>query len=424
MKSKYSFFIIVLITSALFFVSVFGIQIGNLEIKGANLMRYGIDIRGGVDATFEPKDLDRAPTEAELEAARSIIETRMDASNITDRDVTIDKAGGKILVRFPWKSGESNFDPQKAVSELGETAKLTFRDPDGKVIIEGTDVKNSYSELSQEDGSPVVVLKLSDAGAAKFSEATGRLIGKSISIFMDETLISAPVVESQITGGSAIITKIKSLEVATALANKINSGSLPFSLIAKNCNIISPTLGSNALSVMVLAGKVAFALVCLFMLFYYRLPGVVACIALLLQVSGQLLALSVPQFTLTLPGIAGVILSIGMGVDANVIVSERIKEELNMGKTLRGSIEAGFHKAFSSVFDGNITVIIVALILIKFGSGSLLSFGYTLLTGVIMNFIAGVTASRIMIRSLSMFNGLSKPQYFGARRIVSHDKVL
>jgi protein-export membrane protein SecD len=171
---------------------------------------------------------------------------------------------------------------------------------------------------------------------------------------------------------------------------------------------------------MVWAGKVAFALVCLFMLFYYRLPGLVACIALVLQVTGQLLALSVPQFTLTLPGIAGLILSIGMGVDANIIVSERIREELNNGKALPRAIETGFARAFSAVFDGNITVIIVAIILMLLGSGSMLSFGYTLLCGVIMNFVAGVTASRLMIRSLSNFKALSKTQYFGKGR-TAHD---
>jgi len=381
-------------------------------------MRFGIDIRGGVDATFEPKDLGRAPTGDELEAARAIIETRMDAINITDRDVTIDKTNGKILVRFPWKSNEADFDPQKAVSELGETAHLTFRDPEGRVILEGNDVKKSYALVSQADQKPVVMLELSTEGAKKFADATGRLIGQEISIYMDNTWVSSAIVESQIIGGEANITRIKSMEAASLLANRINSGSLPFSLVAKNCNIISPTLGSNALGVMVLAGKTAFALVCLFMLVYYRLPGLVACIALLLQVSGQLLALSVPQFTLTLASIAGLILSIGMGVDANVIVSERIKEEIKAGKSLGAAIDAGFNKAFSSVFDGNITVIIVAVILIEFGSGSLLSFGYTLVTGVIMNFIAGVTASRLMIRSLSTFDSLRLPQFFGARRIV------
>lgn len=398
----------------LLIVSLNGLKIGSFEIKGANQMRFGIDIRGGVDATFEPKDLDRAPTATELEAARAIIETRMDASNITDRDVTIDSTHGAILVRFPWKSDEKNFDPQAAVSELGETALLTFRDPDGNVIMEGTDVTKSYASLDQNN-LPIVNLELSSEGSKKFAEATGKLIGKEISIYMDETLISSPTVQSQITGGKCYIDKLGSMEEATALANKINSGSLPFSLVVKNSNIISPTLGSNALSVMIRAGLLAFILVCLFMLLYYRIPGFVACLALSLQVAGQLLALSVPQFTLTLPGIAGVILSIGMGVDANVIVSERIKEELKAGKTLRASIDAGFHKAFSSVFDGNITVIIVAIILIIFGSGSLLSFGYTLLTGVIMNFVAGVTASRLMIRSLSMFQGLRKPQFYGVR---------
>lgn len=423
MNSKRVFFITVLLTAALFCISIFGIKIGNFEIKGADQMRYGIDIRGGVEATYEPKDLGRAPTEKELEAARTIIETRMDAKNITDRDVTIDKNNGKVLVRFPWKSDEANFNPQKAVSELGETAKLTFRDPHGNIILEGTDVAKSSARLNQNGTDPVVVLDLTDKGAEKFSEATGRLIGENIYIYMDEIQVSSAIVKTQITGGNAEISHMESLKAASALANKINSGSLPFSLVAKNCNIISPTLGSNALAVMVIAGKVAFALVCLFILLYYRLPGLVACIALTLQVTGQLLALSIPQFTLTLPGIAGLILSIGMGVDANIIISERIKEEINAGKTLLRAIDTGFERAFSSVFDGNITVIIVAIILIIFGSGSMLSFGYTLLCGVIMNFIAGVTASRLMIRSLINFKALRRPQYFGARRQLN-DQIL
>jgi preprotein translocase subunit SecD len=416
MNSKRVFFITVLITAALFCLAIFGLNIGNFEIKGADQMRYGIDIRGGVDATYEPRDLGRVPTENELEAARTIIETRMDTENITDRDVTVDKSNGKIIVRFPWKSDEADFNPQKAVSELGETARLTFRDPNGDIILEGTDVTRSSAQLSQQNGEPVVTLELSKEGGEKFAEATGRLVGQPINIYMDDTLIRSPIVGSRITGGKAEITNLESIEDASALANKINSGALPFSLVVKNCNIISPTLGSGALDVMVIAGKVAFALVCLFVLLYYRLPGLVACVALILQVSGQLLALSVPQFTLTLPGIAGLVLSIGMGVDANIIVSERIKEEINAGKSLSQAIDTGFERAFSSVFDGNITVVIVAIILIIFGSGAMLSFGYTLLCGVIMNFIAGVTASRLMIRSLSYFKVLRIPQYFGARR--------
>lgn len=414
--SKSVFFIVVLITSALLYISFFGLHIGSVNLKGADEMRYGIDIRGGVEATYTPKDLGRTPTTDELESAKTIIETRMDAENITDREVTIDETNGAILVRFPWKSDEKDFDAQQAISELGETALLTFRDPDGNIILEGSDVSKSYATFSNQYACYVVALELSDAGKTKFAEATGKLVGKKISIYMDDNLISDPTVEQQINDGNAVITNQKNLEEAKDLAAKINSGSLPFSMVANDANIISPTLGMNALNIMVLAGKIAFVLVCLFMLFYYRLPGFVACIALMLQVVGQLLALSIPQFTLTLPGIAGVILSIGMGVDANVIVSERIKEELNSGKTLRSSIDAGFHRAFSSVFDGNITVIIVSIVLIILGSGAMLSFGYTLLCGVIMNFVAGVTASRLMIRSLSEFKCLQKPALFGARR--------
>lgn len=416
MNAKPVFFITVLLTAVLFCLSLFGMKLGSFEIKGADQMRFGIDIRGGVEATYEPRDLGRAPTASELEAARAIIETRMDAKNITDRDVTLDKNSGKILVRFPWKSDEADFNPQKAVSEIGETAQLSFRDPDGKIILEGTDVSKSSARLIQDGSNPVVDLELSKQGTEKFAAATSRLVGQHIFIYMDDTQVSSAVVETPITGGHAQIINLDSLQQAADLSNKINAGSLPFSLVVKNCNIISPTLGSNALGVMVMAGKVAFGLVCLFMLIYYRLPGVVACIALVLQLSGQLLALSVPQFTLTLPGIAGLILSVGMGVDANIIVSERIKEELNAGKTLLRAIETGFEKAFTSVFDGNITVIIVAIILILFGSGAMLSFGYTLLCGVIMNFVAGVTASRLMIRSLSNFKALRLPQLFGARR--------
>jgi len=416
-KSKSTFFVVVLITAALAYVAFYGLHLGSINIKGANEMRYGIDIRGGVSATYTPKDLNRAPTAAELASARTIIETRMDAQNITDREITVDDTNGAILVRFPWKSDEANFDPQAAISELGETALLTFRDPDGNVVLEGADVKTSYASYDQTNASYVVVLELTDTGSTKFSEATKSLVGKVLAIYMDDTEISSPTVEEQISGGIATITNQESLATAKDLSDKINSSALPFSMIANDANIISPTLGSDAPAIMVLAGEIAFALVCLFMLFYYRLPGLVACVALSLQVVGQLLALSVPQFTLTLPGIAGVILSIGMGVDANVIVSERIKEELNSGKTLRSAIEAGFHRAFSSVFDGNITVIIVSIVLIIFGSGSMLSFGYTLLCGVLMNFIAGVTASRLMISSLACYKPLQKPYLFGARRI-------
>jgi protein-export membrane protein SecD len=183
---------------------------------------------------------------------------------------------------------------------------------------------------------------------------------------------------------------MKSAEEAKALATKITAGALPFKLTSNNHSAISPTMGSGALDVMIKAAALAFILVCLFMLFYYRVPGIVAIFALLLQTVLQLLSISIPQYTLTLPGIAAIILSIGMGVDANVITSERIKEELNAGKSLNAAISAGFTKAFSAVFDGNITVIIVGVIIMIFGSSTMHSFAYSLITGVIFNFVGGV----------------------------------
>lgn len=421
---KITFFIAVLLIAVLGYVTSAGIHFGNVDIKGANEMRYGIDIRGGVSATYYPKDYEGTPSAEELDIARAIMETRLDAKKITDREVTVNRENGSILVRFPWKSDETEFNPQKAIAELGETAKLTFRDTSGNVLLEGTDVKSAVEQFDQSTGGYVVALELSEQGATKFESATGALVGKQMPIFMDETMISSPVVNDKISGGQAIITGMENAEQAKDLADKINSGALPFSLESRNYSTISPTMGAGALDVMVQAGIIAFILVCLFMLFYYRLPGFVAIFALILQVIGMLLALSIPQFTLTLPGIAAVILSIGMGVDANIITSERIKEEINDGKSVKAAIDTGFHKAFSAVFDGNITVMIVAIVLMVFGSGEMLSFGYSLLTGSIFNFIFGITASRMMIRSLSQFKALRKPWLFGARKTKKELKVI
>ncbi|HBP38912.1 MAG TPA: protein translocase subunit SecD [Clostridiales bacterium] len=383
-------------------------------------IRFGIDISGGVEAVFAPKDYGGEVKSSDLESARSILELRMDNLQILDREITVDKTKNRIIVRFPWQSSETEFNPEAALKELGEMALLTFRDPDGAIVLEGSDVKESKPAIdtsSSSSGDPIVTLELTDAGAIKFAEATGKLVGKAISIYMDETLISAPIVNKQITGGSAYIENIGTIEEAIALAEKINAGALPFALEAISSNSISPTLGRDAMQVMLSAGLVAFLLICLFMLLYYRLPGFVACWALLGQVAGILLAISIPQQTLTLQGIAGIILSIGMGVDANVIIAERIKEELRTGASLQTSLNNGFTRAFSSVFDGNVTVFIAAVVLMIFGSGSMLSFGYSLLFGVILNTITGVVASRLMIGSLSQYKALQNPWLYGARRV-------
>ncbi len=412
---KYVCVIIMLLIVSITLIAVFGIHIGDFNIRGAKEIRFGIDIRGGVEAVYEPKDLDRKPTDQELENARIIIESRLDAKNILDREVTTDKINGQILIRFPWKTDEAEFNPQAAIAELGETARLTFRDPNGNVLIEGKNVKESKVEYDPRDNSPIVTLLFDAEGAKLFAEATEKFKGQKISIYMDDTLISDPIVNDVITGGSAYISNLDSKEEAIELSEKINSGSLPFSLMSKNHSTISPTVGEGALDIMVRAGILVYILVCIFMILYYKLMGFVACFGILLQLAIQLLMLSMPQITLTLPGIAGMVLSLGMGVDANIIISERIREELKSGKSLGASIDTGYHRAFSAVFDGNITSMIVAIILMIFGSGAMISFGYTLLIGTGLNFICGVTVSKHMLKSFSFSKFFRNKAFYGVK---------
>ncbi len=412
---KYVCVIIMLLIVSITLIAVFGIHIGDFNIRGAREIRFGIDIRGGVEAVYEPKDLDRKPTNQELENARIIIESRLDAKNILDREVTTDKVNGQILIRFPWKTDEAEFNPQAAIAELGETARLTFRDPQSNILIEGKNVKESKVEYNPKDNSPVVTLLFDTEGAKLFAEATEKFKGQKISIYMDDTLISDPIVNEVINNGAAIISNLDSKEEAIELSEKINSGSLPFSLMSKNHSTISPTVGEGALDIMVRAGILVYILICVFMILYYRLMGFVACFGILLQLAIQLLMLSIPQITLTLPGIAGMVLSLGMGVDANIIISERIREELKSGKSLGASIDTGYHRAFSAVFDGNITSMIVAIILMIFGSGAMISFGYTLLIGTALNFICGVTVSKHMLKSFSFSKFFRNKAFYGVK---------
>lgn len=385
--------------AAIVCIAIFG---AGDSVKGIFDMRFGIDIRGGVEAIFEPQNLDRKPTPQELESAREVIESRMDSQNIADREVTVDKEAGYIIVQFPWKSGETDFNPEDAIAELGEMAELTFKDPDGTVLIQGKDVEKATPQTNTSKGikTYVVALSFNSNGSKLFEDATGKLIGKRIGIYMDNNLISNPTVQNQISGGQAVITGMKNYEEAKALAEKINAGALPFSLKTTNFSTISPSLGSNALTIMVYAGLVAFFVICLFMIVFYKMPGIVACITLLLQMVIQMLAVSVPQYTLTLPGIAGIILTLGMAVDTNIIISERISDELKKGSSVKGAVISGYKNAFSSVLDGNVTTAIVAVILMIFGSGTMLSFGYTLLVGMVVNLLIGVSVSKHLILSL------------------------
>ena len=456
MKSKRSgklaFFIVFVLILALTGATFFGIEsyygdTRNIYVKGAKDIRWGIDIRGGVEAVFSPDKKGVDITEEDMDAARTIIETRLVNKSITDYEVYTDNASHQIIVRFPWAADESNFDAAAAVQELGETALLTFCEGEdtSKVLLSGAKDIASAQPRVDEQGNYVVSLNLTSAGSTKFAAATKRLVGSTISICMDNQAISSPTVNEQITGGKAYITGNFDADSAKELADKINAGSLPFALTVDDSKlqVISPTLGSDALRVMVIAGAIAFGLVCLLMILRYRLNGFVAAIALLGQLAGSIACISgffsgIDSFTLTIPGIAGIILSIGVGVDCNVIAAERIRDEFKKGKTIDGSIDSGYKNSLSAIIDGNVTIVIVSLVLMGafgtpdspiaklfsplmslFGSqvtGSIYSFGYTLLVGTIFNLIMGVLASKKMLKSISQLKIFRNPWFYGGKK--------
>ena len=418
----------------------------NVYVKGASDIRFGIDIRGGVDVTFMPAD-DVEATDAQMTAAKTVIEDRLVGLGITDYESYVDNNKNRIIVRFPWKNDEADFNPQTAIDEIGTTAKMVFRkgsSATGEEILSGDDVASASAAYNETEGW-VVQLKFNSAGASAFATATTELATSNgtISIWLDDNNISTATVNEAITGGEAIIKGNFDQDSASTLANQINSGSLPFALSAESYSTISPSLGAKSLDVMVQAGIIAFILVAILMIVRYRLPGTIAVISLMGQAAATLAVVSgyftvFPGSTLTLPGIAGIILGIGMGVDANVITAERIKEELSKNKTLEGAVNSGFKMGLTPIIDGNVTIVIVAAILMgAFGptdgfwakvfnpifywfgpstAGTIYSFGFTLLTSVLLNFVFGVWATRVMIRGAVHFKPLRKAWLFGGKK--------
>lgn len=455
-KGKVKFFIVLAILLAFIYAAFFGVSIDNyygdtntfhFGIKSANDIRWGIDISGGVEAVFSPDIEDKKITDENMDAAKEIIETRLVNHNITDYEVYVDYDKHQVVVRFPQAVGEEEFDAQEVVNELGETAQLKFckNDDTSAVILTGDDVANAQPGYIDGTGY-VVSLTLKSSGVSKFSAATKELAGSgTISIWMDDTQVSNPKVNEQITSKTCQIEGMADSEEATDLANKINAGALPFALTTDNdmLQIVTPTLGSEALRVMVIAALIAFAIICIIMISRYRLCGVVSAITLAGQAAGMIACVSgffdgINSFTLTVPGIAGMILSIGMGVDANVISFERIRDEFKNGRTIDGALNKGFSTALSSIIDGNVTNVLVAIVLMgAFGTtegffykifspvlqwfstsitGSIYSFGYTLLVGVIVNFVMGVFATRVLTLGISQFKVLRKPWLYGGAK--------
>lgn len=456
------FFVLAVLIIAFALLSTLGVstQYGDNKttiIAGLGDVRWGIDIRGGVNVTFgAPDDYTEDITSDDLDAAKSIIETRLVSQNINDYEVYEDLGANNIIVRFPWQADDNSFDPETAVKEIGATAMLSFRMgysgdledgqtyQDLELVLEGKDVARAGVTMDGDSTTSYAVsLTLNDSGKEAFKNATQRAMdeNKRISIWMDDEQISAPSVNAVISNGQASIsggfTGEDGYTEAKKLSDLINGGSLPFKLEIKNLSTISPILGTGARDAMGIAGVIAFIVIAIFMIAYYRLPGVVAVIALAGQIAGMFAACTGffgfnASSTLTIPGIAGIILSVGMGVDGNVLSAERIKEELKAGRTIDGAIKNGFQRGFTAILDSNLTVIIVAVILmLVFGTwfgastdGTIYSFGFTLLVGVIMNFIMACWATRLMVTSLSQFRVFRKPWLYGGEKIADADKVV
>lgn len=384
--------------------------IGAEKTLSVNRIEQGLDLSGGVDIVYEADQ--PTVTDAEMKAAISLLQGRLDWNGWTEAEVA--REGDKrIRVQIPGVA-----DAEEAIQQIGQTAQLSFVDEAGNVLLTGDRVKDASKQVGAKDANspsqPYVALEFDDEGKQLFAEATQKNIGKVIYIVMDEEIISAPVVQTAITDGKAMITGQFGGEEAENLASLIRAGSLPFNLNVIQMKNVGARLGADALSAGIKAGIIGIALVLIYMLFSYKLLGFAADWALVIYIGLELLALSLFHVTLTLPGIAGIVLSAGMAVDANIVIFERIKEELVLGKTLRAAIKNGFQRATSAIVDGNVTTLIAAAVLFFLGSGTVKGFATTLMIGIIVSMFTALVVTRIIVKGL-MYAGVHNPKYYGLR---------
>ena len=292
-------------------------------------------------------------------------------------------------------------DPNEAVKSFGSMGKLTFRNTDGETVLTGEDVAKAqavYAQTSDGTYEYQVSLSFTEEGSKKFAAATKAAVGKTIAIYMDDELLSKPNVKEEITGGEASISSGNmTLEYAKMLAGNINAGALKYELKLEELRSIGPTLGEKSLQTSLQAGLIGVCLVAVFLIAVYRIPGLMASISMVAYLALFMLCISVFKINLTLPGIAGVVLSVGMAVDANVVVFERMKEEIRGGKSAKAAIKSGYQKAFSAVLDSNVTTFIAAGVLYALGSGTIKGFAITLGLGVVLTFITAVFLTRLLL---------------------------
>ena len=403
-------------------VALFGIRGTALSgVFEEDTISKGLDLVGGSSITFKaiPEEGTDVNMDEAVEKAINIMRKRLDGMN--QNEATVSKVGtDSIRIEIP---GVTN--PEDAVKTLGSTAKLVFQDSDGNVVVEGKDVKSAqaiYGQLNQNSvGSEwYVSLEFNEAARASFADATERMAAKKadgtnyIAIKLDEDTISRPSVEQRIDDTNCVISGSFDEAGAKELATLISSGQLPVAFEEKELRSVGASLGSDALRSSLVAGLIGVILVMVYMILLYRLPGFVSCLALVAYTAIFGVVLAATKITLSLPGIAGIILTVGMAVDSNVVIYERIKEELRTGKTLRASVQSGFNRAFTAILDANVTTLIASVVLWNFGTGSVQGFAKTLFIGVVISLFTALVVTRVLLNAFVAFK--VSPKLFGSAK--------
>ena len=398
---------IIVILSVLFaYLAVAGLEVGIYDILPmSKAIQQGLDLRGGMYITYQAKNPDIEYFDEKMSTAVEVLRNRLDAQGYTE--ATIARQNDRLRIEIPNVN-----DPNVVASILGKPAKLEFIGPDGVVIMEGSDIERAVPTTLEGQGNTwVVYFELTTKAAQAFAQATTKFLGQEIDIVLDGKVISDPTVNSIISEGKGNIEGIGGQGEAETLAMQIESGALPIELEQLEMRTISATLGENALKTSLLAGVVGICALFIFLILFYRLSGFVASIALSIYLILVVYIIALFKIQLTLPGFAGIILGVGMAVDANVIIFERVKEELRLGKTLRTSVESGFKKAFWTIIDANLTTLIVAFVLMYFGTGAIKGFAYTLTVGIITSVFTAMFVTRFLLRCLIALN-IKNPKWY------------
>lgn len=425
-KSVFSFLVVLLIIALLGYCAMAGLTVGGRTIipsvtDTANGIRLGLDLVGGSRIVYEavlPSGYNSSNLSGDMQTAQSMVRQRLTNKGFTEATVAL-TGDNRLTVEIPQIT-----NPEEAVQTLGTTAQLTFIDLDGKEWLTGTDIKRATAMYGKPTGAEIadehyVMIEFTAEGTKKFSEATASIAARTdgtnmLAIVMDGQPISMPRVERQLTEDSCVISGgAFTLESAKELADLINVGQMPFSLTQVELRSVGPQLGTNALQTSLQAGIIGISLVCIFMLLIYRVPGFVACIALGFYIVIEAIVFSLIRVNLSLPGIAGILLSIGMAVDANVVIFERIKEELKAGKTVKNAIDSGFKRAFTAILDSNVTTLIAAAVLFWKGTGTIVGFATTLGIGVIVSMFTALTITHFLLNRMVDFR-IRSPRAYGA----------